>query len=562
MNETSDDYGIVDVVVSLCKNGRTGRLQINVGSKRGVFFFNDGQLVDARIGTLTGFAAVNLAISCEATVLNFDSSIEPPAPRFNDPNERELLKSRFGISAAGADTPSKPRNAGQGRLSLVAPSNIAPPAKDPQPPTEVPVTNDCVAPMNSAAAEASVAKTSIKRATAPLKGATTPLAAQQAATAPLRDLNVWPPEADLPRKDSKDLPSSPLRETLVPLRKESSPLALPVAPPVERATVAPTPEKVTVAPPPEKVATAPLPKKVATAPTPEKVVPPNVVSAASQSAPSRVVTAPLDDPRFAPEDEKENQWAKIRSLGLASLSSLGMHGKSYLATVQKKLASLSQLLQARSTQSFYYLRNNRTAFRAALIALIVIPAAVVLTAYWSKGKETTPSATRPPVATQPPASTGSVQVPSVVPANTPSSRQPLPTKATSGLAAPAPAARQESSRGSEALSPRPAPTKSPDTIGARPSQSVGDVASEKKANPTKVDENRGAEEKQAAKPASTAITVQVRVEGGQVSEAYIKNRRPGMEGYEAAALRMARQRRYSKDTTTTETLVFQIKGEH
>jgi len=88
------------------------------------------------------------------------------------------------------------------------------------------------------------------------------------------------------------------------------------------------------------------------------------------------------------------------------------------------------------------------------------------------------------------------------------------------------------------------------------------VASEKKANTTQVDEKRDAEEKPVAKPASTAITVQVRVEGGQVSEAYIKNRRPGMEGYEAAALRMARQRRYSKDTTTTETLVFQIKGEH
>jgi hypothetical protein len=88
------------------------------------------------------------------------------------------------------------------------------------------------------------------------------------------------------------------------------------------------------------------------------------------------------------------------------------------------------------------------------------------------------------------------------------------------------------------------------------------VASEKKANTTKVDDNRDAEEKQAAKPSSRAITVEVRVENGRVSEAYIKNRRAGMEGYEAAALRMARQRRYSKETTTTETLVFQVKGEH
>src|SRR6185503_19108912 len=102
-------------------------------------------LVDARIGILTGFAAVNLAISSGATVLNFDSSIEPPAPRFNDPNERELLKTRFGISAAGADTQLKPRSVGQAKLSLVTPSNPAAPDKGPRPPTQVPVTSDCVA---------------------------------------------------------------------------------------------------------------------------------------------------------------------------------------------------------------------------------------------------------------------------------------------------------------------------------------------------------------------------------------------------------------------------------
>ena len=561
MNETSDDYGIVDVVVSLCKNGRTGRLQINVGSKRGVFFFNDGQLVDARIGTLTGFAAVNLAISCEATVLNFDSSIEPPAPRFNDRNERELLKTRFGISAAGADTAPKPRSAGQGRLSLVAPPNATVPAKEPRPLTDGPATNDCVAPLNSAAVEATVAKTSIKRATAPLKGATTPLSAPQAATAPLRDLNVSPPEANLPPKDaSKDPQRSQLRETVVPLRMAGSPPAL-SAPVPEKVTVSPLPEKVAVAPQPEKVKVdalaAPLP--------PEKGVPPGVL--APQTPSSRVSTAPLDDPRFATGDENEtaqrsNQWAKIGSLlALESFSSMGVDAKSHLAGVTKKLGSVSQLLQARGTQSFYYLRDNKTAFRAALIALIVIPAAIVLTSYWSKGKETAPSATQPPVATQPPAATGSVQVPSVVPANTSSTSQPLATKATTSSSAPAAAVRQEASHSPEP-GPRPAPTKSPDTSGTRPSQNVATVAPEKKANTTQVDEKQDAEEKPVAKLASTAITVQVRVEGGQVSEAYIKSRRPGMEGYEAAALRMARQRRYSKDTTTTETLVFQIKGEH
>jgi len=58
------------------------------------------------------------------------------------------------------------------------------------------------------------------------------------------------------------------------------------------------------------------------------------------------------------------------------------------------------------------------------------------------------------------------------------------------------------------------------------------------------------------------IPVVVRIEDGHVAEAYLKNRHAGSEGYEATALRVARERRYPKDTTGVETIIVQVANEH
>lgn len=49
------------------------------------------------------------------------------------------------------------------------------------------------------------------------------------------------------------------------------------------------------------------------------------------------------------------------------------------------------------------------------------------------------------------------------------------------------------------------------------------------------------------------LTVVLQVENGRVTGANIANRRPGMEAFEASALRIARQRRFPANTTGTET---------
>lgn len=57
---------------------------------------------------------------------------------------------------------------------------------------------------------------------------------------------------------------------------------------------------------------------------------------------------------------------------------------------------------------------------------------------------------------------------------------------------------------------------------------------------------------------SKVIAVVVRIEEGRVSEAYVKEHHPGLEAYEATAIRLARQRRYAKDKMGTETIVVKL----
>ena len=57
------------------------------------------------------------------------------------------------------------------------------------------------------------------------------------------------------------------------------------------------------------------------------------------------------------------------------------------------------------------------------------------------------------------------------------------------------------------------------------------------------------------------IAVVMQIEEGRVSAAYVKDHRPGLEAYEATAIRLARQRRYAKDKVGTETIVIKVTGE-
>jgi len=67
-----------------------------------------------------------------------------------------------------------------------------------------------------------------------------------------------------------------------------------------------------------------------------------------------------------------------------------------------------------------------------------------------------------------------------------------------------------------------------------------------------------AEAEQKANPTAQAITVVMEVENGLVTFASIKNHRQGLEGYEASALRLARQRHYPANKTGQEFVVVRV----
>lgn len=103
IEKTLSDHGILDVIRTLSSNGESGKLQIQTGTTSGALFFSKGLLVDARIGSLTGFRAINAAASLPDASLSFDPSIAPPPFSSITPSERVVLKQFFGIDAVAPE---------------------------------------------------------------------------------------------------------------------------------------------------------------------------------------------------------------------------------------------------------------------------------------------------------------------------------------------------------------------------------------------------------------------------------------------------------------------------
>src|SRR5882724_2136915 len=67
-----------------------------------------------------------------------------------------------------------------------------------------------------------------------------------------------------------------------------------------------------------------------------------------------------------------------------------------------------------------------------------------------------------------------------------------------------------------------------------------------------------AEAENKANPGAESITVVMEIQNGRVTFASVPNHRPGMEAYEASALRLARQRRYPASKNGQESVVMRV----
>lgn len=88
---------ILNLIHQITANGDSGRLEVLAGAIQGELSFADGKLVDARVGHLSGFRAVNAVVAMRDARFGFDPSFAPIATTSITASERVVLKQFFGI---------------------------------------------------------------------------------------------------------------------------------------------------------------------------------------------------------------------------------------------------------------------------------------------------------------------------------------------------------------------------------------------------------------------------------------------------------------------------------
>ena len=73
-----DEQPLPDLVRQLRVQRKSGRLQVEYTDAPGSFFFEDGQLVDARLGSLGGLEALYAALALPGASFNFNPLVRPP----------------------------------------------------------------------------------------------------------------------------------------------------------------------------------------------------------------------------------------------------------------------------------------------------------------------------------------------------------------------------------------------------------------------------------------------------------------------------------------------------
>lgn len=73
-----DDQPLPDLIRRLRVLKKSGRLQVEYADAPGAFFFENGQLVEAQLGTLRGVEALYAALSLDGASFNFNPLVRPP----------------------------------------------------------------------------------------------------------------------------------------------------------------------------------------------------------------------------------------------------------------------------------------------------------------------------------------------------------------------------------------------------------------------------------------------------------------------------------------------------
>jgi hypothetical protein len=205
---------------------------------------------------------------------------------------------------------------------------------------------------------------------------------------------------------------------------------------------------------------------------------------------------------------------------------------------QKTLATNYLTYPARVKRLLTYNARERFVLRAGFIMLVVFPAVVVTASYWTKGKQTSKLNPSQPLRAQPLLTTTPSQNATAI--SSIKTIRPEPLKPTRNAEVPV---------NEDHKTPRLEDVKTPPlAVPDRKTKDIKNVPSDEAA----------VEHNPSDKPSTRTVVVVVEIADGHVTEAYIQNPQVGLGAYESTALRMARERRYPKDTKRKETVVLKV----
>lgn len=103
----TDEQPLPDLIRRLRVQRKSGRLQVEYADGPGSFFFEDGQMVDARLGELRGVEALYAALALEGGSFNFNPLVRPPERNIDRQGQqfiRDLVEAprREGLDAIPA----------------------------------------------------------------------------------------------------------------------------------------------------------------------------------------------------------------------------------------------------------------------------------------------------------------------------------------------------------------------------------------------------------------------------------------------------------------------------
>src|SRR4051812_46096320 len=79
------DLSLAELIVFFCNQRKTGRLKVSYNRAPGYFYFKSGELLDARIGSLSGVEAIYYALTQENASFKFSTTIEPTKRSIHQP---------------------------------------------------------------------------------------------------------------------------------------------------------------------------------------------------------------------------------------------------------------------------------------------------------------------------------------------------------------------------------------------------------------------------------------------------------------------------------------------